>query len=312
MMHLAADLESSTSTQVLFLLATVLFGTAPTLAQPTFTSGVLPNGVPDGATGSDIISEPPDFFDPANGDYRPDKPAGSPLVNLAGEDAPRDGRLLNGQTQTAGGWDAGALESNGAALPVELADLSATADNEAVRLTWQTASERNNTGFRIQRQDGGPSAPSSSEWTMIGRVDGAGTTTRAQSYQFVDETPPFAAERLRYRLVQVDMGGATTASDPVVVERSSPTRARLRPPSPNPARSEVTVRLALPERPSTTNAHLAVFDVLGRQVTTRSLDARGGERRTIQLTVSDWPSGLYFVRLQAGGTTRTERLTVVR
>ena len=168
---------------------------------------------------------------------------------------------------------------------MELADLSVTANNEAVRLIWQTASERNVAGFRIQRQGGGPSAPSGSEWTTIGRVDGAGTTTRGQSYRFVDETPPFTAKCFRYRLVQVDVSGAPTANDPVVVERPSPTRVRLGPPSPNPARSEITVRFALPERPSTASAHLAVFDVLDRQVTIRSPNIREGERWAVQFTV---------------------------
>lgn len=303
---------SRPSLSLLVVLATLLCGPAATTAQPTFSDSVLPNGIPEGADGTNVIEGAPLFYNPAGGDYRPDKPAGSPLVDLAGGDAPRNERLLNGQTQTADGWDAGALESNGAALPVELTRFSARTDAGAVHLTWTTASERNNAGFRVQRRTAPPAAEGESEWTLLGSVEGAGTTSRTQSYRFTDPDPPFAAERLQYRLVQVDVGGATTASDPVVVERSSPHRARLMPPSPNPARTEATLRLALPERPSATKARLAVFDALGRRVTTRSLNARGGDRRAVRMEVSDWPSGLYFVRLRVGSTTRTERLTVVR
>lgn len=293
------------------ILVISLLGAAPALAQPTFSGGVLPNGVPVGASGSDIISEPPDFYDPASDDYRPDAPAGSPLVDLAGNDAPRDGRLLNGQPQTKDGWDAGALESSGAALPVELSGVSATAAPGTVQLTWTTASERNNAGFRVQRRVGKTPSPQANAWTTIATVEGAGTTTESQSYRFTDSSPPFTAERLRYRLLQVDLDGSTTASDPVVVERPSPSRVRLMPPHPNPAHSEVTVHVTLPEQPQSTTARLAVFDVLGRQITARSLDARGGTRRSVRLDVTDWPSGLYFVRLRVGATTRTERLTVV-
>jgi hypothetical protein len=163
-------------------------------------------------------------------------------------------------------------------------------------------------------------------------VEGAGTTSRERAYRFVDENPPFAAGRLRYRLVQEDIGGGTETSDPVVLERPAPRKAQLRPPSPNPARREATVELALPDTRSVTgaqagnaqagsaqaasargaDARLAVFDVLGRQVASRSLEMEGGYRQAVRFDVSRWPSGLYFVRLTAGPTTETERLTVVR
>lgn len=297
---------------VAFLLSAglLLSGLVPVCAQPTFSNSVLPNGVPSGASGSGIVEGDPLFFDPASGDYRPDKPAGSPLVDLAGSDTPFEGRLLNGQTQTEGGWDAGALESNGSALPVDLTDLSATLSGEAVRLSWTTASEMNNAGFRVQRREG-KTAP----WSTLEFVEGTGTTTQPQSYRFVDESPPFAAGPLQYRLVQVDVGGALSPSDPVVLERPAPDRLEVRPPSPNPAHSETTVQIALPDASDArgaTGARLSVFDVLGRQVTSRSLETEGGYRRSVRLDVSGWPSGLYFVRLKAGSTVRTERLSVVR
>ena len=317
------------------------FIAAPASAQPSFTNAVLPNGVPEGASGTDVVESGPKFFDPASGDYRPDKPAGSPLVDLAGSDKPFGGRLLNGQTKTAGGWDAGALESSGSALPVDLIGLEATLSEgpggrTAVRLTWRTASESGNAGFRVQRQAGGeagsPEGTADPEWTTLGFVEGAGTTSRERAYRFVDEDPPFAAGRLRYRLVQEDIGGGTETSDPVVLERPAPAEAQLRPPSPNPARTKATVELALPDTRSVTgaqagnaqagsaqaasargaDARLAVFDVLGRQVASRSLEMEGGYRQAVRFDVSRWPSGLYFVRLTAGPTTETERLTVVR
>lgn len=302
----------SVPTLLLALWIALLLGAAPASAQPTFTDGVLPNGIPDGATGTNVLQEPPLFYDPPSGDYRPNKPAGSPLVDLAGNDAPRDDRLLNGQTQTEGGWDAGALESNGAALPVELADFSATPTGGNVQLTWITASERNNARFRVQRQAGRSTLNENAAWATLGAVDGAGTTTDPQQYRFTDANPPFAAKQIRYRLVQVDVGGGTTASDPVVVERAAPTRTRLLPPYPNPARNAVSVRVTLPDKLPEKPPRLAIFDVLGRRVTTRMLETRGGNRRVVRFNVSMWPSGLYVVRLQVGTTTRTERLTVVQ
>lgn len=305
--------------RILLPAVTLLVVALPASAQPTFSDGVAPNGLPDDAAATGVVTAAPQFYDPGGGDYRPDKPAGSPLVDLAGDDAPRDGRLLNGQSQTAGGWDAGAHESHGSALPVELTGLNAALGEASVRLTWTTASETRNAGFRVQRRSEAPSASGGQQaagqagsWTTLGRVDGSGTTADPQSYRFVDTDLPFAAETLRYRLVQIDVGGRTTRSDPVVVQRPAAAQARLLPPAPNPARTAATVRVALPDPSGDTPPQLRVYDVLGRRVATRPLDAEGGHRRAVRLDVGTWPSGTYFVRLRAGTTTRTERLTVVQ
>lgn len=240
-------------------------------------------------------------------------------MDLAGSEAPRDGRLLNGQTQTGSGWDAGAHESHGSALPVELTGLNAALGEASVRLTWTTASETRNAGFRVQRlseergaSEGRQAGGQADSWTTLGRVDGSGTTADPQSYRFVDTDLPFAAETLHYRLVQVDLGGSTTRSDPVVVERPAVAQTRLLPPAPNPARTATTVRVGLPDPSGDHLPRLRVYDVLGRRIATRPLDAEGGHRRAVRLDVSTWPSGTYFVRLRAGTTTRTERLTVVQ
>ncbi|MCS3827799.1 hypothetical protein GGP85_003270 [Salinibacter ruber] len=89
----------------------LLVGAEAVWAQPSFINAVLPNGVPEGGTGTNVVETGPKFFGPASGDYCPDKPAGRPPVDLASSDPPFGGRLLNGQTKTESGWDAGALES---------------------------------------------------------------------------------------------------------------------------------------------------------------------------------------------------------
>ena len=67
--------------------------------------------------------------------------------------------------------------------------------------------------------------------------------------------------------------------------------------------------MTLPDPSGDTPPQLRVYDVRGRRVATRPLAAEGGHRRAVRLDVSTWPSGTYFVRLRAGTTTRTERLS---
>jgi hypothetical protein len=109
-------------------------------------------------------------------------------------------------------------------LPVELASFEGTNTENGVRLTWQTASETNNTGFRVQRRVADENASESlrtseGKWEQVGRVAGAGTTTEAQSYRFEDSELPHEADRLTYRLKQVDTDGTTSFSDEVTIER---------------------------------------------------------------------------------------------
>jgi hypothetical protein len=96
------------------------------------------------------------------------------------------------------------LASDSDPLPVELASFEGALIEGKVRLTWETASEANNAGFEVQRK--AASKPDAA-WTEVGFVESnapGGTTEEPQSYRFTDEELPFAANRVEYRLKQVD------------------------------------------------------------------------------------------------------------
>jgi len=117
-------------------------------------------------------------------------------------------------------------------LPVELSGFEAILDDEdAVRLTWTTASETGNAGFEVQRRAGDAGEGS---WTTVGSVEGKGTTTEPTSYRYADEGLPYEADRLTYRLKQVDTDGSAGYSKEVTVGREV-TEAELLGTYPNPA-----------------------------------------------------------------------------
>lgn len=213
------------------------------------------------------------------------------------------------------------LGSEASPLPVELASFEATteeasaAGEEAVRLSWTTASEQNNAGFEIQRRTEG--APSGGTWKEVGFRDSkapGGTTTEPKTYRFTDEDLPYAADTLSYRLRQVDASGAATLSDPVRVARSGVSSLQLKETYPNPAQRRVTVRFAIPDGAAPAaqgEATLRLYDVLGREVQAVRTSAEPGRHET-QLSVQDLASGVYVLRLRAGGNAQTQRLTVVK
>jgi hypothetical protein len=200
-----------------------------------------------------------------------------------------------------------ALASDTEPLPVEMAGFEATVDGDKVRLSWTTASETGNAGFRVQRHVGEPESGREGTWEQVGRVDGSGTTTEAQAYRFTDADLPYEADALTYRLKQVDTDGNASYTDPVTVERSVD-KVELLGTYPNPAQSHATVRYALPE---TQEVSLRLYDVLGRQVQTIvRAEQEGRHKRRVDL--SELSSGVYFLRLQSDGTVQTQKLTVVR
>jgi hypothetical protein len=142
----------------------------------------------------------------------------------------------------------------------------------------------------------------------MGHLDGAGTTDTPQSYRFEDTDLPYAADSLSYRLRQVDTGGTESFSEAVTIARQV-TEAELLPTYPNPARSQATVRFAVPNRQ---DVRIDLYDMLGRRIRT-VVDTNAEGRTEAQLDVSSLASGTYFLRMQTeDGPVDTHRVTVVR
>jgi hypothetical protein len=205
----------------------------------------------------------------------------------------------------AGQYAVGGTEQT---LPVELVAFDGQAVGENVRLTWRTATERNNAGFRVDRRVGKGENGREGAWTRVGFVDGVGTTSEAQRYRFTDTGVPYEADALAYRLRQVDTNGTARLSATTTVARGHVERAQLRAPFPNPAARQVTLELAVPAA-AAPDARLALYDVLGRRVRTVAV-APG--RQTRRIDVSALSSGVYVLRLRAGSTVQTHKITVVR
>ena len=105
----------------------------------------------------------------------------------------------------------------------------------------------------------------------------------------------------------MDTDGSASYSNEIAVARDVG-GVQLHAPYPNPARQQVTVRYAVPERRDVT---ARLYDALGRVVRTVADEkVKGRSEQTID--VSQLPSGVYFLRLSAGEATRVQKLTVVR
>jgi hypothetical protein len=180
-------------------------------------------------------------------------------------------------------------------LPVELTDLTATASGEAVQLQWTTASETNNAGFEVQHAPG--PAIRDDSWSTLGFVEGAGTTQEPQTYRF--RTPGLEPGAHRFRLKQIDIDGTSHLSSVVQATVQVGAALRLTAPAPHPVRGSSTLRFGLQRSQPAT---IAVCDLLGRKrATLYEGTPAAHQMQTVQIKTDRLPSGVYFVRLTAGG-----------
>jgi len=207
-------------------------------------------------------------------------------------------------------WNTVTMTDSEGNLPVELAHFEAAATGaEAVSLSWRTLTEERNDRFEVQRRafsvDGSASA-----WTTIHEEPGHGTTNAPKNYSFTDRDLPFEAQKLVYRLRQVDTDGGDEFYTSNTVEVKPPEEATLLDNAPNPFDGRTNVRYRLPEKRDVT---LEVFDVRGRKVRTLLNGAtQGSGPHVVPFEATGLSSGTYLVRLQAGDAVKTSQMTLVR
>ncbi|MEO1479770.1 MAG: T9SS type A sorting domain-containing protein [Bacteroidota bacterium] len=188
-------------------------------------------------------------------------------------------------------------------IPVELTSFNAVMDGESVVLDWQTASETINAGFEVQMRDG-----NSGEFQTLDFVEGAGTTTEAQTYSF--RVADLRAGTYTFRLKQVDFDGAFEYSPEVEASVAVLQTHDLSEVYPNPFARRATLDLAVREAQ---DVRVEVFNLMGQRVATLLDGAMEANVSTeVALDASDLPGGLYLVRVTGETFQTTRKVTVTK
>ncbi|MGB2867716.1 MAG: T9SS type A sorting domain-containing protein [Bacteroidota bacterium] len=209
------------------------------------------------------------------------------LIGAAGTGVATD---IDGDTRNAFVPYMGADEA-ATVLPVQLTSFTATASRLSAKLQWSTASEVNNYGFDVERRSLG-----SSSWTKVGFVAGAGASSAARQYSYIDQAP---AGRYAYRLKQINADGSFQYYGNAEVELGlMPKELSLNPNYPNPFNPSTTVEFVVPENG---HASLKVYDIVGREVTTLfEGNAEAGRLYRSTFNASHLASGTYISVLHYG------------
>ncbi len=232
--------------------------------------------------------------------------------------------LMSDVTITEDGWFLDDITiSYYGAVPVELTSFNTSTVENGVMLEWRTATELNNSGFRIERSSVNYSAtnpviPSGGEgWETIGTIAGKGTTTDPQSYSFIDESPIIGTAK--YRLVQIDFDGTTRTYPAIEHGYFKDLTFSLEQNYPNPFNPTTKIKFVIP----TINAplsggvggglvNLKVFDILAREVATLLNKPMPAGIHEVEFNASDLPSGVYFYNLNYNGTTLSRKMMLIK
>ncbi|WP_158860869.1 T9SS type A sorting domain-containing protein [Lunatibacter salilacus] len=177
-----------------------------------------------------------------------------------------------------------------ATLPVSWIDYHAEANDNGIKITWRTATEKNNEKFQVMRTFN----PVQEEFELVGEIPGKGESTDITEYNYLD-TEGWNGEKVYYRLDQIDWDGKKSSSA-VFTLINYPIKQKKLKLFPNPYRGG---KLLFDIRSNLTNrtGYIQVKDITGKQV--GFFEGKLGEASNLLISqLMDCPPGLYFVSLQ--------------
>jgi uncharacterized membrane protein len=185
-------------------------------------------------------------------------------------------------------------------VPVELTSFRASANNNVVNLSWNTATELNNSGFEVQRKI------ENSDWNPIGFIKGNGTTTSNNSYSFTDQNPLVGSNV--YRLKQVDFNGTFEYSNEIEVE-IVPAEYVLQQNYPNPFNPTTTINFNIPQEDF---VNITVFNSLGEKVATLLDGVMNAGSHSLKFDANGFASGLYILKMTSGSFSNTIKMNLLK
>lgn len=194
------------------------------------------------------------------------------------------------------------ITSSDAIIPVELTSFSISSDGVNINLSWLTATETNNMGFEIQRKFG------NNDFENVGFIQGAGTTSEKQSYQFTDKVNSTGI--YVYRLKQIDFNGSYHYSKSVEVRYSTlSAEFTLAQNYPNPFNPNTTISFTIDE-PGYYS--LKVFNVLGQEINTLVFGYFQAGTFNTNFDAMELSSGIYIYQLSGNNKVSTKKMILVR
>ena len=195
--------------------------------------------------------------------------------------------------------------------PVELLGFSVSARDNAVELSWSTATETENLGFHIYRSETPAGDYNRATRQMI---YGAGNSSRQTNYSWRD-ADVLSGKTYYYKLADFDFNGNVTFHGPVLATAGMlPEAFTLEQNYPNPFNPSTRIAFSLPQAG---HVKLTIYDVLGRVVRTLvSGELAAGTHLVTWKGTNDAgtrvASGIYLYTLEVNGLREMRKLTFTK
>ncbi len=189
-------------------------------------------------------------------------------------------------------------------LPVELTSFAAAVVGKSVKLNWHTATEINNSGFKVQRKQAG------SDWQELSFVTGNGTSSMAHDYSYIDNIT-IGNGQYFYRLNQVDNNGQSTFSKEVEINLNyTPGGYTMEQNYPNPFNPSTSIRYSIPD-----NAFVSIkiYNSAGQEVATLINEMQNADFHQVTFDASKIGSGVYYYTIRAGNNfVQTKKMILLK
>ena len=214
----------------------------------------------------------------------------------------KDDELGNNSIENAGSAYIFSNPASQGASPITLSDFEAHIDKGRVLISWETASETNNTAFIIYRND-----------EILTRIEGAGTTSETQSYTYIDEMVVPGVE-YTYVLADVDHANNITHYEDYAIriilgEDIKIEDYALSDAYPNPFNPITIIDYQLPQN---SDISLNVYDLRGSIIKTLVSGYQNAGNYTVHYHAGDLPSGVYLYRLLADNEIITKKMVLLK
>lgn len=207
---------------------------------------------------------------------------------------------LNKFTGLSNTTNFGTLSGDGA-LPVELTSFTSSVNANVVTLNWETATEKNNYGFDVERKASGQS------WVKIGFVQGAGISNVAKQYSFADNN--VVAGSYSYRLKQIDNDGTFKYLPAIEVTVGAQPVSFAIGNYPNPFNPSTVIRYSLP---SNEFVNISIYNMLGQKVATLVNQRMEQGVHEVSFNANSFATGAYIYRIEAGGYSATKKMLLLK
>ncbi|MGZ4057311.1 MAG: T9SS type A sorting domain-containing protein, partial [Bacteroidia bacterium] len=185
--------------------------------------------------------------------------------------------------------------TNTVPLPITMMDFELYKNSNGVTAKWSTASEKNNKYFVLEKTTDGIN------FSEVGRVDGAGTSSAMHNYSYTDESPVYGISY--YRIKQVDTDGTYSYSQMRAIDFKELAVSNFEV-IPNPSESQAGVLLSFNES-VISDLDINIYDISGTLLYNKTEQVKGNK-----IELPKFEKGFYIVHVTGPNFNKTKRMIV--